>query len=60
MILVLFPTDPLCSLFDRGAFGSDPFALTNVFDNYINVSSQKNRGLDFTALVQHNLGVSAA
>ena len=51
-----FPTDPLCSLFDRGAFGSDPRALTNVFDNYINVSSQRNRGLDFTALVQHNLG----
>jgi iron complex outermembrane receptor protein len=51
-----FPTDPLCNLFDRGAFGSDPRALTNVFDNYINVSSQKNRGFDFTALVQHNLG----
>jgi len=51
-----FPTDPLCSLFDRGAFGTDPRALTNIYDNYINVSSQKNRGVDFTLLVQHNLG----
>jgi iron complex outermembrane receptor protein len=51
-----FPTDPLCSLFDRGNGGTDPHAITNVYDQYINISSQKNRGLDFTALVQHNMG----
>jgi iron complex outermembrane receptor protein len=52
-----FPTDPLCSLFTRGGTGAtDPFAITNVYDQYINISSQKNRGLDFTALVQHNMG----
>jgi iron complex outermembrane receptor protein len=51
-----FPTDPLCSLFDRGTQGTDPYAINNVYDRYINISSQKNRGLDFTALVQQNLG----
>jgi iron complex outermembrane receptor protein len=52
-----YPTDPLCTLFTRGAPDiTDPFAITNVRDAYVNVSSQKNRGLDFTALIQHNMG----
>ncbi|HSR00008.1 MAG TPA: TonB-dependent receptor [Sphingomicrobium sp.] len=51
-----FPNDPLCSLFDRGTQGTDPFAIGNVYDSYINISSQDNRGLDLTALVQQNLG----
>jgi iron complex outermembrane receptor protein len=51
----IYPTDPLCGLFDRG-LGSDPFAVTTVRDKYINISTQKNRGLDFTAVIQQNLG----
>jgi len=51
-----FPTDPLCSLFDRGTLGTDPFAIGNVRDAYINVASQVNEGVDFTALVQQDLG----
>jgi iron complex outermembrane receptor protein len=51
-----FPTDPLCSLFDRGTQGTDPFAIGNVRDAYINIARQENKGLDFTALVQQNLG----
>jgi iron complex outermembrane recepter protein len=51
-----FPTDPLCSLFDRGASGTDPHAITNVHDKYINIARQVNRGVDFTALIQHDLG----
>jgi iron complex outermembrane receptor protein len=52
-----FPTDPLCTLFTRGSTTTtDPFAITNVRDAYINVSSQKNRGLDLTALITHNMG----
>src|SRR5262249_35024190 len=51
-----FPTDPLCDLFDRGTLGTDPFAIGNVIDPYINIASQVNKGIDFTALVQRDLG----
>ena len=51
-----FPTDPLCALFDRGTNGTDPFAISNVHDKYINIATQQNRGIDFTAAIQHNLG----
>jgi iron complex outermembrane receptor protein len=50
-----FPTDPLCSLFDRGQ-GVDPLAINHVFDQYINIASQHNTGFDFSTLITHNLG----
>jgi iron complex outermembrane receptor protein len=52
---VNFPTDPLCSLFTRGT-QFDPYGITTITDRYINIASQKNRGVDITALIQHNLG----
>ncbi len=51
-----FPTDPLCNLFDRGTQGTDPYAINNVRDAYINISKQRSKGVDFTTLVQQNLG----
>ncbi len=51
-----FPNDPLCSLFDRGSAGTDPFAIGNVRDSYINIATQINKGFDFTALFQQGLG----
>lgn len=39
-----FPTDPLCSLFKRGPSN----LITTVTDNYLNIASQVNRGLDLT------------
>jgi iron complex outermembrane receptor protein len=50
-----FPSDPLCSLFTRGQ-GLDPYGIGEVHDKYVNIASQRNQGLDFTALIQHNLG----
>jgi iron complex outermembrane receptor protein len=50
-----FPTDPLCSLFTRGQ-GLDPYGIGEVHDKYVNIASQRNQGLDFTALIQQNLG----
>ena len=50
-----FPNDPLCALFTRGQSG-DQFAINTVHDKYINISTQKNRGVDFTALVTQGLG----
>jgi iron complex outermembrane receptor protein len=51
-----YPTDPLCSLFTRGGNGTDPYALATVHDKYINIAKEQRRGLDFTALIQQNLG----
>ncbi|NGM50174.1 TonB-dependent receptor [Caulobacter sp. 602-2] len=46
-----FPTDPLCSLFDRGPSN----LITTVTDNYLNISTQKNRGIDLTVNYSHDL-----
>jgi iron complex outermembrane receptor protein len=52
-----FPTDPLCSLFSRIPAGSvGQFSIAEVRDSYINVNSQRNRGIDVTANLSHNLG----
>jgi iron complex outermembrane receptor protein len=51
-----YPTDPLCSLFTRGESGSDPYALSTIHDRYINIAKEQRRGLDFTALIQQNMG----
>jgi iron complex outermembrane receptor protein len=40
-----FPTDPLCDLFDRSGAGG---AIDNIRNSYINIATQKNRGIDFT------------
>jgi iron complex outermembrane recepter protein len=50
-----FPDDPLCDLFTRG-IAVDQFAINEVFDKYINIDEQRNRGIDVTALVQQRLG----
>lgn len=50
-----FPSDPLCSLFTRGLPAS-PYNINTITDRYINIARQRNQGLDFTGLIQHNLG----
>jgi len=50
-----FPNDPLCSLFTRGQ-GVDPLAINQVFDQYINIANQRNKGIDFTGLIEQDLG----
>jgi iron complex outermembrane receptor protein len=50
-----FPNDPLCSLFERGQSG-DPTNVKNVFDKFININRQHNRGLDFTLRGRHRFG----
>jgi len=52
-----FPTDPLCSLFDRNPAGSTPeFSITNVRDPFLNIDQQRNKSLDFTSRFKQNLG----
>lgn len=50
-----FPTDPLCSLFTRGQTAA-PFNINTVRDSFINVNSQRNKGLDFTLRIDQDLG----
>lgn len=50
-----FPNEPLCDLFERGQDGN-PLNIRNVRDSFINVNSQRNKGIDFTLRAQHELG----
>lgn len=51
-----FATEPLCNLFVRGQNVSAPFQIATVRDSFINVSSQKNSGIDLSVRVGHDLG----
>ncbi len=50
-----YPSDPLCSLFTRGQTGA-PYNIATVQDKYVNIASQKNRGVDVTVNVRQELG----
>ncbi len=50
-----FPDEPLCNLFERG-LAVDPFAIDNIQDKYVNIARQRNRGVDFTGLLQQDIG----
>ncbi|MBS0411541.1 MAG: TonB-dependent receptor [Proteobacteria bacterium] len=47
-----FPTDPLCTLFTRPTATS---GITVVHDNYLNIATQKNRGLDLTVRYRRDI-----
>ncbi len=49
-----FPTDPLCSLFARNGQGNVN-NISTVSDSFINVNSQKNRGVDLTVRIDQEL-----
>jgi iron complex outermembrane receptor protein len=49
-----FPTDPLCDLFERNGQGN-PNNISVVRDSFINVNSQKNRGVDLTVRLDQEL-----
>jgi iron complex outermembrane receptor protein len=47
-----FPTDPVCNLFVRNP-GTN--RIDFIFDHYINISDQRNRGIDLSVSYGHNL-----
>ena len=51
----IFPDDPLCDLFERGQDGN-PNNIRNIFDSFINVNEQRNRGVDVTFRANQDLG----
>ena len=53
---VSFATEPLCDLFTRGQNVSAPLQIATVRDSFINVSSQRNEGIDLSVRVGQDLG----
>lgn len=53
---IAFATEPLCDLFTRGQNATAPFQVATVRDSFINVSSQKNTGIDLSVRVTHDFG----
>lgn len=56
-----FPTDPLCSLFERNKnltppVITDPNAISFVRDSFLNVNSQNNEGIDVNFGISHDFG----
>ena len=49
-----FPTDPLCDLFERNGQGNAA-NISVVRDSFINVNSQRNRGIDVTVRANQEL-----
>jgi iron complex outermembrane recepter protein len=52
---VNFPTDPLCTLFNRIGTGGNPFLIDRVDNSFLNINDQRNRGIDLTARYVHDL-----
>ncbi|MCZ8370157.1 MAG: TonB-dependent receptor [Porphyrobacter sp.] len=51
-----FATEPLCDLFTRGQNITAPNQINTVRDSFINVSSQRNRGIDLSVRAGQDLG----
>src|SRR3546814_13855615 len=43
-------------LFTLGQGTTSPFSVATVSDKYVNIASQKNRGIDVAAILRHDLG----
>lgn len=52
-----FPTDELCTLFTRNpaSGGASPFIINTVTNDFVNIASQGNRGVDIEARYRHEL-----
>ncbi len=48
--------EPLCGLFTRTAAGPDAQSVASVTDRYVNISRQRNRGVDLSLAIDQNLG----
>jgi iron complex outermembrane receptor protein len=52
-----FPNDPTCALFDRNPpTGPNANNITQIRDQFINISSEVNRGVDLTAQMTQDFG----
>lgn len=51
-----FANEPLCDQFTRGQNATAIYQIDEVYDQFINIASQKNSGIDFSANLSHDLG----
>lgn len=51
-----FATEAFCGLFTRTAAGPDAQSVATVTDRYVNISRQRNRGVDLSLAVDQDLG----
>ncbi len=51
-----FATEAFCGLFTRTAAGPDAQSVASVTDRYVNISRQRNRGVDLSLAVDQDLG----
>ncbi|SNS66788.1 iron complex outermembrane recepter protein [Sphingopyxis indica] len=52
-----FPNDPLCDLFVRSPAGSvTEYNITDITDQFVNIASQRNSGVDVEINLRHDLG----
>lgn len=52
-----FPDEPLCDLFSRAPAGRpDALSIAGVVDRYVNISRQRNRGVDVSFAADQDLG----
>ena len=51
-----FANEPLCDLFTRGQNATAVYQIDEIYDQYVNIASQKNEGIDVSAIVSHDAG----
>jgi iron complex outermembrane receptor protein len=51
-----FATEAFCGLFTRTAAGPDAQSVASVTDRYVNISRQRNRGVDLSLAIDQDLG----
>ncbi len=51
-----FANEPLCDQFTRGQNETAIYQIDEIYDQFINIASQQNSGIDFSANVAHDLG----
>ena len=51
-----FASEPLCNQFTRGQNATAIYQVANVFDQYINIASQKQEGIDVSANLRTDFG----
>lgn len=51
-----FANEPLCQQFQRSTAATTLDQITDVYDQYINISSQRNKGIDLSAKIRHDFG----
>ncbi len=51
-----FASEPLCNQFTRGQNATAIYQINEVFDQYVNIASQKQEGIDVSANLRHDFG----